>query len=96
VRNSGLIVDLNSLKGTVPDNNSSITAWHKFATKILRFFSNKLGFDFHNLSFSTKEIQQLTFYFYTLELMIRCKEAAVRVSPQVWEGIESRMVTVPE
>ncbi|MEM9164574.1 MAG: hypothetical protein AAGC54_16105 [Cyanobacteria bacterium P01_F01_bin.4] len=27
--------------------------------------------------------------------MVRCKEAAVQVSPGVWAGIESRMVTVP-
>jgi hypothetical protein len=46
-------------------------------------------------SISSQEINQLANYFYTLELMIRCKEAAVRVSPQVWAGIESRMVTIP-
>ncbi|WP_204139769.1 hypothetical protein [Halomicronema sp. CCY15110] len=40
-------------------------------------------------------IQALTDCFYTLELMVRCKEAAVRVSPQVWAGIESRILTVP-
>jgi hypothetical protein len=28
-------------------------------------------------------------------LMVRCKEAAVRVSPSVWAGIESRILTVP-
>jgi hypothetical protein len=26
--------------------------------------------------------------------MVRCKEAALRVSPQVWDGIESRMLTI--
>ncbi|MGD1952664.1 MAG: hypothetical protein ACFB14_23915 [Leptolyngbyaceae cyanobacterium] len=33
-------------------------------------------------------------YFYVLELIVRCKEAAVRISPEVWHGIESRMVTI--
>ncbi len=28
--------------------------------------------------------------------MVRCKEAAVRVSPDIWAGIESRILTVPE
>jgi hypothetical protein len=29
-------------------------------------------------------------------LLVRCKEAAVRVSPQTWAGIEARMLTVQE
>jgi hypothetical protein len=45
--------------------------------------------------FSNEDEKHLADYFYLLELMVRCKDAAVRVSPQVWEGIESRMVTVP-
>lgn len=28
--------------------------------------------------------------------MVKCKEAAVRVSPQVWAEIEDRMVTVSD
>ena len=47
-------------------------------------------------SLSNIEVDQIDHYLYVLELIVRCKEAAVRVSPQVWEGIESRMVTVPE
>ena len=34
-------------------------------------------------------------YLYALELIVRCKEAAVRISPKVWSGIESRVVTLP-
>ena len=44
---------------------------------------------------SEEESQSLANYFYVCELMIRCKEGAVRVSPDVWEGIESRIFTVP-
>ncbi len=44
-----------------------------------------------------EEVEEMLFqYFYILELIIRCKKAAVRVSPQVWAGIKSRMVTVPD
>jgi len=52
-------------------------------------------FDFQGKNLSKEETHHLADYFYTLELMVRCKEAAVRVSPQVWADIESRMVTVP-
>jgi hypothetical protein len=60
------------------------------------YFCKNLRFDFQKTDSSYEENHSLVNYFYTLELMIRCKEAAVRVSPQVWAGIESRMVTVPE
>lgn len=41
-----------------------------------------------------EESDNLKRYLYANELMVRCKEAAVRVSPQVWAGIEERMLTV--
>jgi metal-responsive CopG/Arc/MetJ family transcriptional regulator len=43
---------------------------------------------------SDEEVEAAEQYFYTTELIVRCKEAAVRVSPQTWEAIESRMVKV--
>ena len=36
----------------------------------------------------------ITDYLYACELMVQCKEAAVRVSPQTWEAIEGRMLRV--
>ncbi|MEO1300451.1 MAG: hypothetical protein AAFW75_32720, partial [Cyanobacteria bacterium J06636_16] len=40
------------------------------------------------------EIISLSNYLYAMELIIRCKEAAVRVSPQVWQGIQARILAV--
>ncbi len=91
-----LTMDLTKLKNSLPRNSSSLAIQMEFPRKIIGCFSKNLSFDFENFNISEAEIQQLTNCFYALELMIRCKEAAVRVSPQVWEGIESRMVTVPE
>jgi hypothetical protein len=48
------------------------------------------------LNLSETESNALVNYLHANKLMIRCKEAAVRVSPQVWAEIESRMLTVPE
>ncbi|MBE9112887.1 hypothetical protein IQ273_26220 [Nodosilinea sp. LEGE 07298] len=93
---NSLIIDLSSLENVIPDDKSPLPKRKEFAFKILKCFSTNLKFDFQAINFSEKEIQELTDYFYVLELMIRCKEAAKRVSPQVWEGIESRMVTVPD
>ena len=36
---------------------------------------------------------ELANYLYILDLMISCKEAAVRLSTQVWKGIEARILT---
>jgi hypothetical protein len=43
---------------------------------------------------SREELETLASYFYTNELMVRCKEAAVRVSANVWAGVEDRMLRV--
>jgi hypothetical protein len=46
------------------------------------------------VNLSEAEANALNNYLYANELIVRCKEAAVRVSPQVWAGIEERMLTV--
>ncbi|GAB4151856.1 MAG: hypothetical protein Fur0046_31270 [Cyanobacteria bacterium J069] len=43
---------------------------------------------------SEDEAEALENCLYVNELMVRCKEAAVRVSPKVWAGIEERMLMV--
>ena len=68
----------------------------EFRREIANIFEENLGLNIDSLSFSVREFKQMANYFYTLELMVRCKEAAVRVSPKVWAGIESRMVTVTD
>ena len=35
-------------------------------------------------------------YLYANELMMKCKESAVQVSPRVWQGIEERILTVAQ
>ncbi|MGJ3254007.1 MAG: NACHT domain-containing protein [Elainellaceae cyanobacterium] len=62
-------------------------------------FSFSPSFDLEMVRLSPEELEvvhgELGVYMYVINLMVRCKEAAVRVSPQVWEGIEECMVTVP-
>jgi hypothetical protein len=89
-----LISDLNSIKDSTLDKDSSSLANKEFDQNS-RYFSRNLDFNLQNLNFSSEENQLLSDYLYILELMVRCKEAAVRVSPKVWAGIESRMVTIP-
>jgi hypothetical protein len=92
----GLIANTDNLENHTFENESIDLMQKESIIKILNYFCKNLKFDFQKTDSSYEENHSLVNYFYTLELMIRCKEAAVRVSPQVWAGIESRMVTVPE
>ncbi len=91
----GLITDLNKLKNYNSDKSSTYDIRREFVAKIIECFSKNLKTNFYLMGISKEGCKQIKKYFYILELMIRCKEAAVRVSPQVWAAIESRMVTVP-
>lgn len=44
------------------------------------------------MEISESEMEVLDNYTYANLLMVECKKAAVRVSPEVWKGIESRML----
>ncbi|MEO0374102.1 MAG: NACHT domain-containing protein [Cyanobacteria bacterium P01_A01_bin.17] len=43
-----------------------------------------------------KEVRALTDYLTATLIMVKCKESAVRVSKEVWNGIEKRILTTPE
>jgi hypothetical protein len=47
-------------------------------------------------SWSDSDWRILADYLYANELMMKCKESAVQVSPRVWQGIEVRMLTVAQ
>ena len=44
------------------------------------------------LNFTESEMESLDDFVYANLLLVECKKAAARVSPDVWEGIESRML----
>ena len=96
---SKVIVHLKYLKSQVYVEQVYREQAEKAKLKIVEAFAKGLNLKMCLLeisSLSNIEVDQIDHYLYVLELIVRCKEAAVRVSPQVWEGIESRMVTVPE
>ncbi|MEH2309740.1 NACHT C-terminal helical domain 2-containing protein [Nostoc sp.] len=47
------------------------------------------------VNLSEEEAKALGNYLHPNHLIIQCKQAAVRVSPQTWEAIEARMLLVP-
>jgi NACHT domain len=93
---STLIAQLETLKSQVPDDQQPYETRRPFADQIFSIWCNALNLKREWLDLTEAEINALNDYLYTNELMVRCKEAAVRVSPQVWTEIESRMLTVRE
>jgi energy-coupling factor transporter ATP-binding protein EcfA2 len=47
------------------------------------------------VNLSEEEAKAIGSYLYANWLIVQCKQAAVRVSPKTWEGIEERMLQVP-
>ncbi|MBW4579785.1 MAG: NACHT domain-containing protein [Tildeniella nuda ZEHNDER 1965/U140] len=68
----------------------------EFTSHIYQAWLDALHLQKEWVAFSAQELRALANYLYTNELMVRCKEAAVRVSREKWAGIEERMLTVRE
>ncbi|NEQ44363.1 MAG: NACHT domain-containing protein [Leptolyngbya sp. SIOISBB] len=69
---------------------------HKAANDLFNLWCDTLQINPKVLALSEEEKVALSQYFYANTLMVKCKEAAVRVSPEVWAEIEERMITVRE
>jgi hypothetical protein len=84
---------LEALANQKPQVNASPAEKHQFIKNFDRCWFSPFGLESQWAMLSQKDSQALLDYFYVCELMIRCKEEAVQVSPEVWEGIESRILT---
>jgi hypothetical protein len=85
---------LQQLKPAIPSKETSEYQKQIFQTKVLKLWFNALGISPDDWHLSPADAQSLANYFYICELMVRCQQVAVRVSPHVWTSIESHMVTV--
>ena len=87
-----LIDKLKMLRSDIPYNNQSQKVWHSFADRIEQTYLDAFQLDREWLELSKEEANALSNYLYACELMVRCKESAVRVSRETWEEIEGRML----
>ena len=91
-----LIARLEALKAQTPDDNKPIEVRRAFRNKVLQTWYGALNLNPELVGLSKAEVKALENYLYANWLMVQCRQAAVRVSPTTWEGIEDRMVTVKE
>jgi hypothetical protein len=104
-----LIAQLTELKAQIPDKKQPQEVdWafvdriiqtqevHRaFVDPIIQTWLSAFNLTLEMVNLSGEELQALDNYLYANYLIIQCKEAAVRVSPQTWKGIEARMLLVP-
>ncbi len=91
-----LITQLEAMNEFAPSNDAPLEVRRLFVDRLQQIWYNALYLNPEWLKLSKEEVDAINNYLYTNELMIRCKEAALRVSPQVWNAIESRMLTVSD
>lgn len=78
-------------------NYISNTFYEELIKNLFTYWSKAFEFDLKKLAeLSINERVALENCLYSCDLIVRCKESAVRVSPEVWQDIEDRMLTLPE
>ncbi|WP_292711099.1 MULTISPECIES: hypothetical protein [unclassified Nostoc] len=91
-----LIAQLEALKATLPDDKQPKEVHRAFAKRLQETLLNAFHLTPEMINLSEEEAKALGDYLYANHLIIQCKQAAVRVSPQTWEAIEARMLLVPD
>ncbi|MBE7380100.1 MAG: NACHT domain-containing protein [Leptolyngbya sp. SIO1E4] len=93
---SGLIIQLESFKKQISDNNRTGEDRQDLIDGLNNIWWQSLSLDPEIMKLSEEENKSLDHYFSTNRFILECKESAVRVSKDTWEMIEARMVTVWE
>ncbi|WP_416668256.1 NACHT domain-containing protein [Egbenema bharatensis] len=89
---AGLTVNLNTLRSQAPDVYQPRKVRLAFADRISQLWFDALQLNPELVNLSRDEVESLSKYLYANELMVKCKEAAVRVTPGTWAKIEARML----
>ncbi|MEH2218463.1 MAG: NACHT domain-containing protein [Nostoc sp.] len=89
-----LIAQLETLKALIPDDKQPNEVRWVFSKRLQQTLLNAFHLTPEMINLSETEVEALGDYLYANHLIIQCKQAAVRVSPQTWEAIEARMLLV--
>ncbi|NET50925.1 MAG: hypothetical protein F6K09_19990 [Merismopedia sp. SIO2A8] len=90
------IKKLQALESNLPRQDQPVKIRVDFIETIIGIWCKTFQLDPDYWIFSQSEQSALGSYFYANELMVKCKESAVRVSPRIWKELEAQMVTVKE
>lgn len=90
-----LLNRLEALRSKIPNNIQPKEAHQDFAKNLIETLLQGFNLTPEMVNLSKEEIKAIDNYLYANYLMIQCKEAAVRVSREIWEEIENRMLLPP-
>jgi predicted metal-dependent hydrolase len=89
-----LFARLEALKAKAPGIYQSYKAHQGFNNRVSQTWLNALKLNSEFVCLSDRESMALEHYLYINLLIVQCKQAAVRVSPQTWDALEQRMLLV--
>ena len=89
---SSLIAGLESLQAEIPSNNDSAQVHGQFRQSIWATWLASLEIDANRLQLTATEQRSLSEYFAGCCLLVKCRSAAVDVSPDTWQIICERIV----
>lgn len=94
---SELAEKIDNLERNFKNKKTSKTSIENMIECLFDYWCDAFRFDLRQLiHMNYEELNALESYLYAYELIVRCKESAVRIDPEVWKGIEARMLTLPE
>jgi NACHT domain len=94
VNYNALIAKMEALRSQIPGDEQPKSVRQSFIKQVRETWLNGFKLTQEMVNLSEKEIKALGNYLYANHLIIQCKDAAVRVSPSAWEGIEDRMLRI--
>ncbi len=89
-----LILRLKDLKAQAPDLKQPNSVLQDFHNRVFHAWFSAVRLDPTWINLSSEELRRLESYLYANWLIIRCKEAAVRLSLGTWQAIEDRLLKV--
>lgn len=93
---TSLIARLETLKLRSPSASNPPEMLEAFHGRLSATWLQALRLEADWVNLSPSELQALEQYLYIHWLMVRCRLAAVRLSPATWNAIETRMLKPPK
>lgn len=85
---------VSQLRHSHPGENALYQEWQQWANELERVWLNGFALTKEMVTLTQQDAEALADYLYITELLIRCKESAVRVSKREWEEMEARLLTL--
>lgn len=89
---SSLTSKLDSLKNKIPERRRTSEVYREFVERIEQTWLSAFCLDIETVDLSKDEAKAIENYFYAVNLMLQCKNTAVKVSESNWKQIEQRML----